>query len=114
MIAIGLALNITGFLLVAISTSWLQLAPGLSLLAVGQGLTSPAISSAIAGRSPEGYAGTVLGLHHSAGGMARVLGPIAGGLLFAVGIKMPFLVAAMVTLAVLILLPTVGPILQRR
>lgn len=109
MIGIGLALNIPGFLLVAISTSWLQLAPGLVLLAVGQGLTTPAISSAIAGRATAGYAGAVLGVQQSASGLARVLGPIAGGVLFAVGIKMPYLVAALVTLAALMFLPRIDP-----
>ncbi len=107
LIGIGLALNVAGFLLVAFSTSWAQLAPGLVLLAIGQGSATPAISSAIAGRSPEGHAGTVFGIHHSAGGLARVLGPIAGGVLFAIGIQMPYLVAALVTLVVLLLLPRV-------
>ncbi|MFV1970587.1 MAG: MFS transporter [Acidimicrobiia bacterium] len=107
LIGIGLGLNVVGFFLVALSTSWLQLAPGLVLLAVGQGLTTPAISSAIAGRAPEGYAGTVLGVHQSAGGLARVLGPIAGGVLFAVGTRMPYLVAALATLAALVLLPRI-------
>ena len=107
LIGIGLALNVAGFLLVAFSTSWMQLAPGLVLLAVGQGLATPTISSAIAGRAPEGHAGTVLGVHHSAGALARVLGPIAGGVLFAIGIQMPYLVAALVTLTVLIFLPRV-------
>ncbi|MEE8456810.1 MAG: MFS transporter [Acidimicrobiia bacterium] len=108
MIGIGLALNIPGFLLVAFSTSWLQLAPGLVLLAVGQGLTTPAISSAIAGRAPAGHAGVVLGVQQSAGGLARVVGPITGGVLFAVGIKMPFVVAALVTLTTLVFLPRIG------
>ncbi len=107
MIGIGLTLNVIGFVVVAFSISWLQLAPGLVLLAVGQGLTTPAISSAIAGKAPDGNAGIVLGLQQSAGGLARVLGPVAGGVLFAVGIKMPYLVAALTTLAALLLLPKI-------
>ncbi len=107
-IGIGLALNIPGFVLVAFSTSWLQLAPGLVLLAVGQGLLAPAISSAIAGRAPAGHAGVVLGVQQSAAGLARVVGPITGGVLFAVGIKMPYLVAALVTLTALLFLPRIG------
>jgi hypothetical protein len=94
LISIGLALNVGGFLLVAFSTSWLQLAPGLVLLAVGQGLATPAISSAIAGRAPEG--------------------PIAGGVLFTVGIRMPYLVAAFATFAALTLLQRIEPAADRR
>ena len=82
LIGIGLVFNVGGFLLVGFSTSWLQLAPGLALLAVGQGFVTPAISSAIAGRAPDGSAGAVLGVQQSASGLARVLGPIAGGALF--------------------------------
>ena len=109
MIGLGLSLNVAGFLLVAFSTTLLQLTPGLILLAVGQGFTTPALASAIAGRAPDGRAGVVLGVQQSAGGLARVLGPIAGGILFAIGIRMPYLVAALVTLAVLVLLPTARP-----
>jgi MFS family permease len=114
LITIGLALNVGGFLLVALSSSWLQLAPGLVLLAVGQGLATPAISSAIAGRAPEGHSGAVLGVHQSAGGLARVVGPIAGGALFTVGIRMPYLVAAFATFAVLTVLPRIGPAADQR
>lgn len=109
LIGLGLSLNVAGFLVVAFSTSLLSLAPGLVLLAVGQGFTTPALASAIAGRAPDGRAGVVLGVQQSAGGLARVLGPIAGGILFAVGIRMPYLVAALVTLAVLLVLPSARP-----
>ena len=105
LIGIGLGLNVGGFLAVALATSWIQLGPGLVLLAVGQGMTTPAISSAIAGRAPAGRAGAVLGVHQSAGGLARVIGPIVGGVLFAVGAAMPYLMAALATLAALVLLP---------
>jgi len=114
LIGLGLSLNVAGFLLVALSTTLLQLAPGLILLAVGQGFATPALASVIAGRAPIGRAGVILGVQQSAGGLARVLGPIAGGLLFAIGIRMPYLVAALTTLAALLLLPTVKASASKR
>jgi predicted MFS family arabinose efflux permease len=54
----------------------------LTALVVGQGLAMPALTSAFAGRAGPDRTGGILGVQQSASGMARVLGPLAGGLAF--------------------------------
>lgn len=100
-IRIGLAANIAGFVLLALADSWPPLAAGLGSLAVGQGLVTPALSSAIAGIAEPGTSGEALGYQQSAGGLARVIGPLLGGWLFAIGISLPYWVTAVIALAAL-------------
>lgn len=103
-IRLGLALNIAGFALLSFAESWGTLVPGLVLLAVGQGLLTPTLSSAVAGMVPE-RAGVALGVQQSAGGLARVVGPAIGGALFAAAIPLPYVVAAGLTLIALPIVP---------
>ncbi len=105
-VRIGLGLDLVGFLLIASSRGWPTLLAGLAVLAVGQGLVAPSLSSMIAGMVPPDRSGAALGAQQSAGGLARVVGPLLGGALFAVGAGVPYLVAALLTLAVLPLLPS--------
>ena len=91
----GLALNAVGLLLVAAAETWLLLVPALLVLTVGQGLASPTLSSLVAGRAPEHRRGAVLGVTQSAGSLARVIGPLLGGVLFEhAGIPAPYLAGA--------------------
>lgn len=105
-IRLGLVLNVVGFAVISVADSWLTLPPGLALLALGQGLLTPTLSSAVAGMTPD-RAGVSLGVQQSAGGLARVVGPILGGALFAAAIPLPYLVAAGLTLIALPITPTV-------
>lgn len=105
-IRVGLGLDLVGFLLIGSSRGWPTLIAGLLVLAVGQGLVAPSLSSMIAGMVPPDRSGAALGAQQSAGGLARVVGPLLGGALFAVGAGVPYLVAALLTLAVLPLLPS--------
>lgn len=98
-IRIGLAANIVGFVLLAVAESWPPLAIGLGALAVGQGLVTPALSSAIAAATTPGTSGVALGYQQSAGGLARVFGPLLGGWLFAFGISWPYWVTAAIAAA---------------
>ncbi|MDX1448582.1 MAG: MFS transporter [Acidimicrobiia bacterium] len=109
-IRLGLILNIAGFALLAVADSWSLLVPGLVLLAVGQGLLTPTLSSTVAGLVPE-RAGVALGVQQSAGGLARVAGPALGGALFAAAIPLPYVVAAGLTLVALPIVPrTAAPV----
>ena len=79
---LGLVLNAAGLaLLPGVHTRW-GLAPSILLLCAGQGLITPTLASAVAGRADDRDRGQVLGIQQSAGGLARVVGPFAGGLLF--------------------------------
>jgi MFS family permease len=66
---------------------------------------TPTLSSAVAGVSPH-KAGVALGVQQSAGGLARVAGPVLGGSLFALSTPLPYVVAAGLTLIALPIVPT--------
>lgn len=105
-IRLGLAANAAGLLLVALDGGWRTLALGLALLVVGQGMLSPTLASSVAGRARHERRGAVLGLQQSAGGLARVVGPAAGGALFQhVGVSAPYQVGAVLALCALALVP---------
>jgi MFS family permease len=54
--------------------------------------------------------GAALGAQQSAAGLARVVGPLLGGALFAVATPIPYVVSALLTLAALVLVPNLaGP-----
>ena len=103
----GLGLNVVGLALLSLASSWPQLLLALLLLVTGQGFVTPTLSSIVAGRARADRRGTALGFQQSAGGLARVVGPALGGLLFQhVSPGAPSLVGAALTgAAVLLTLP---------
>ncbi len=105
LIRIGLAMNVVGFLMLSVAETWTLLVPGLAVLALGQGFITPTLASAIAGSAERGMSGAALGVQQSAGGLARVVGPAVGGALFAVGLPVPYVVAAGLTLVALPIVP---------
>jgi multidrug resistance protein len=98
----GLLLNAAGLVLLMRVHSVPLLVPALAALVVGQGLAGPTLSSMVAGRVGAERRGGVLGVQQAAGGLARVVGPLAGGALFQrVGAAAPYGVgAALMVLAV--------------
>jgi len=100
----GLAADAVGLLVLAFARSWLGLVPALLALTVGQGLVQTTMSSALAGRADPARRGEVLGAQQSAGGLARVIGPVLGGALFQrVGVGAPYIAGAAVMAVVLLL-----------
>lgn len=103
---LGLLLNAIGLLVLAPTHHWLTLVVALVLLTFGQGLVMPTVTSAVAGRAHEERRATTLGFQQSAGGLARVIGPLGGGLLFQhVGIPAPYIVGAALMVVAGILVP---------
>ena len=103
---VGLLTNAVGLLVLAAVHSWWLLAPALVALVVGQGLVMPALTAAFAGSAGANRTGGVLGVQQSANGLARVVGPLAGGFLFDhVGASSPY-VAGAAFMAVCALLAT--------
>jgi MFS family permease len=101
---IGLAGGLLGL---AFVRSWWVLVPVLLALTVGEGLAQTTMSSALSGRAPPDRRGVMLGAQQSAGGLARVLGPLLGGLLFQqVGVGAPYVAGAAVIAVALVLLQT--------
>jgi DHA1 family tetracycline resistance protein-like MFS transporter len=79
----GLALIGLGLLALP-AARWLSLlAFVLAALAVGMGLVQPSLNSLISRRAGREQQGEVLGVSQSVGSLARVLGPLAAGFLFA-------------------------------
>jgi multidrug resistance protein len=102
---VGLACNAAGLALLAVDAGWAVLVPALGLLVLGQGLIIPTLSSAVAGRAA-GERGAWLGWQQSASGLARVVGPILGGVLFQqVGLGAPYVVGAVLVALALVLVP---------
>jgi len=94
---LALAVNALGLVLLAAVHSWWVLVPALAALVVGQGLATPSLTAATASVASEGRRGGILGLQQSAGGLARVVGPLLGGLAFQhIGVPAPYLAGAAV------------------
>jgi MFS transporter, DHA1 family, tetracycline resistance protein len=105
-IRVGLLGNAVGLALMAPDAGWWSLGPGLAFLVLGQGLVAPTLASAVAGRARREGRGMVLGLQQSAGGMARVAGPVAGTFLFQhAGVPAPYVLGATFSVAALVLVP---------
>jgi multidrug resistance protein len=91
----ALTVNAAGLAVLAVSKVWVVLLLALLLLVVGQGLASPSASTLVANAAGSEERGRVLGVQQSAGSLARVIGPAAGGLLFQhAGVPVPYLVGA--------------------
>jgi predicted MFS family arabinose efflux permease len=81
-VQVGLFANAAGLALLTRVHSWSLLVPALLLLTIGQGLITPTLASMVAGRVGERRYGHGLGVQQMAGGLARVIGPVAGGVAF--------------------------------
>ncbi|MBC7542615.1 MAG: MFS transporter [Candidatus Sericytochromatia bacterium] len=96
------ALVITGLLLQAVSLAVLPISTSLPLLLItmgvlslGSGMASPSLSSLISQHIPEAERGELLGTSQSLASLARIVGPVGGGLLFqSAGIGSPYYVGA--------------------
>jgi multidrug resistance protein len=92
---VGLALDAAGLALLAVTRSWAVLVPALLALCAGQGLVTPTLASSVAGAVRAERRGGALGLQQAAGGLARVVGPLAGGLAFQrLGVPVPYIAGA--------------------
>lgn len=100
----GLALSSAGLALLATATSWWVLVPSLALLALGQGIATPTMTSMVVDRVPPDQKGQALGFQQSAGALARIVGPALAGKLFDVKVGLPYAVGAAITLVALALL----------
>ncbi len=78
----GLALIGAGLLTLPFARSLAVLAPAISALALGMGLTQPSLNSLISRRAGRDEQGEVLGVSQSVGSLSRVLGPAAAGFFF--------------------------------
>ncbi|MGD9615365.1 MAG: MFS transporter [Alphaproteobacteria bacterium] len=98
----GLGLIALGLLLMPFANALPLLLVAVSALALGMGATQPSINSLISRRAGVERQGEVMGVAQAAGALARVLGPVAAGALFAgFGRNAPFLLGAVLVAAAL-------------
>jgi MFS transporter, DHA1 family, tetracycline resistance protein len=101
----ALVCNAIGLGLLAVDAGWVLLIAALGLLVLGQGLLTPTLSAAVSGLAGR-RRGEWLGWQQSAGGFARVVGPITAGAVFEhVGMGAPYVVGAVLALVALSLVP---------
>jgi DHA1 family tetracycline resistance protein-like MFS transporter len=75
----------------------------LAIAAVGRGVAQPALMSLASLAAPPERRGGVMGVFQSAGSLARVIGPLAAGLLYDRAMAAPFLLAAVLLVVVAVL-----------
>jgi multidrug resistance protein len=78
----GMGLLALGLVAVPFTPPLVPLLVALGAIALGQGITSPVLTSLISKSSHADAHGGVLGVSQSLGSLARILGPLWGGLLF--------------------------------
>jgi DHA1 family tetracycline resistance protein-like MFS transporter len=107
----GLVLLAAGLLVVPFSLDLPILGGAFALLAIGLGLTQPALNSLISRRAGAEEQGQVLGVTQSVGSFSRVIGPPLAGYLFAyVGHSSPFLWGAALVAGALLIGWSVPPL----
>ena len=95
LILVGIALSLLGILFIPYSPSGKILALVLFSLGIGAGVTNPSLSSFISLSADASEQGTVLGMSQSLSSLARILGPIWGGLAMQHwGLASPYLTCA--------------------
>jgi MFS family permease len=75
----------------------------LAVAAVGRGVAQPALMSLASLAAPPARRGGVMGVFQSAASLARVLGPLAAGVLYDRAVEAPFLLAGVLLLVVALL-----------
>ncbi|HSU15977.1 MFS transporter [Longimicrobium sp.] len=102
---LGMALIAAGLAAAALATSMALLLAGVGVLALGQGMASPSVSSLISHQGGAGEQGRLLGVYQSLSALGRVAGPVIGGVaLQHVGLSAPFLAASGIAAAAAVVL----------
>ncbi len=91
---IGLAFMTSGYIAITFARDFYSLMALTSLISIGNSLTFPTATALISMKSGKHEQGKMMGINQSASSLARVIGPIWGGLLFIQSIRWPFYSAA--------------------
>jgi multidrug resistance protein len=88
-----------GFYLQYVATTRTLLLVAIAIVAVGNGLNTPSLSSLISRAASGDEQGGVLGVSQAAGALARIAGPLFGTFTMAFGTTMPYLTGAIAMFA---------------
>jgi len=113
MILAGLLTSAAGMALIAIAATPVVATIAISIFGAGHGLIRPANASLITRRAKVGH-GLAIGLLDSMDSLGRILGPIAGGILFHYRDALPFASGASLNLLAFLLFLTLIPTALRR
>ena len=109
LVATAVCFLFSGYGVLAAAQDWTFLIISMTLLAIGNALANPSLSSLVSKEADETERGSVLGVYQGASSLARVVGPMYAGLVFVqLGPAAPFVIAAVCmipTLLMVILLP---------
>ncbi len=105
---LGASILAGGLLLLPLSPGLGVAALFLGIIAAGQGLVSPALSSMLSLDAGAGRQGGILGLGQAHAAAARAIGPIVAGALFDADDALPYLVAGLVVAGVFLILAGLG------
>lgn len=92
----GVALLALGLFTIPLAANLVHAAGTMMLMALGQGLSMPCVMSLISRSAGVRVQGNVSGTSQGASSLARIIGPMIGGMLFDHGPHWPFWIAAIV------------------
>jgi MFS family permease len=108
LLVIGMALQAVALLALPFSTGMVGLLLATAPLAVGNGLSSPALAALISRHSPADEQGGTLGIGQSAAAFGRILGPTSGTFSFQRDFSYPYVGGA----AIMVLASLIGATVQ--
>jgi multidrug resistance protein len=98
----GLALLAAGLALLPFSGTLALMLLALALLSIGDGAVTPTNNALLSLASPADAQGETLGVSQGMAGLGRMLGPLAAGWLFGIGIGLPYIFGALLVLMALV------------
>ncbi len=99
LVRVGLLFMAVGMLLFGLAEHIWMLLVGGAIYSVGFAVVLPSLSSQVSQEAPDNRQGVVLGRFQSVGSMARITGPLVGGILYDyIGMSWPFFTAAALAL----------------
>jgi DHA1 family tetracycline resistance protein-like MFS transporter len=108
LLASGLVLFIAGLVGLALAQSGLAAIAALTIMAIGSGLSGPALQSLVSYQADDDQRGSVQGLQQSASALGRVIGPLAAGPMFdGLGHTAAFWIGALLLTAALAMVTTI-------
>lgn len=96
----GIIISAFGFALILFTQNFLTAAIFLAIFGIGNGVIRPSISSLLTKKSKTGY-GSTTGYLSSFDSLGRIIGPVLGGLLYAMAIDLPYISGVIISLIAL-------------
>ncbi|MEQ8735538.1 MAG: MFS transporter [Rhodospirillaceae bacterium] len=95
LVAGAIVFLLSGYVILAAASDIYILVAAMTFLAIGNGLSNPSLSSLVSKEASETERGSVLGVYQGAASLARFVGPLYAGVVFAqLGPAYPFVIAA--------------------